>query len=634
MAGKIFINYRRGDDPGFTQALYMRLEDEFTADNLFMDVEGHIKPGDDFVEVLNAQVAASDILLVVIGPRWAELMAARQSDPEDFVAIEIRAGLDNGKRVVPVLVGGADMPRADLLPEPIRALARRNAVGLRPERFRADCQGLITALTEQLAAAEKERTAQTEAERAAAEAERLKREAEEAARIAAAEQRAQAQTMAGLSPDEVRKAEELANWDFVKDRDDVQDLRDHLARFPGGTTERYALSKLEQLVWAGLGPQPGIPALDDFLQEFPKGLNADTARARLADLLRLAAEARDAEQRRARETEEWGAVAASTEAGQITEFLQRWPKGQHAAAARGRLDELRRGTGGERRGILIGAGATAGLVALLAGGWWSYAQWRWHQSLKDPSVQVVDFDAQRAKPGRAFKECDHCPQMIVVPAGSFTMGSPVREAQRSSDETQLKVTIRQPFAVGKFEVTFDEWDACVTAGACNGYSPSDVGWGRGTRPVINVSWSDAKAYVAWLAAKTGKPYRLLSEAEWEYVARAGTSTAYHWGSKFDSSKANTGGNTVPVGQYGANPWGLHDVHGNVWEWTEDCSNDSNKGNPGDGSARTTGDCSRRVVRGGSWISIPQGLRSAGRSRFTTDFRNYFLGFRVARTLNP
>jgi hypothetical protein len=251
MAGKIFVNYRRGDDPGFTQALYQRLEDEFTADDLFMDVEGHIKPGDDFVTVLNTQVAAADVVLAVIGPRWSELLAARANDPDDFVAIEIKAALGNNKRVIPVLVGGASMPRTDLLPEAIKPLARRNAVGLRPERFKADCQGLITALKEQLAAAETERAARSEAERAAAEAARLEAEAQAAARAQAAEERRRTQAAEGLSEEAIRTAQELANWEFVKDRSDVQDLRDHLARFPTGTTERYALAKLDQsrAVW-------------------------------------------------------------------------------------------------------------------------------------------------------------------------------------------------------------------------------------------------------------------------------------------------------------------------------------------------------------------------------------------------
>ena len=206
MAGKIFINYRRGDDAGFTQALYLRLEDEFAPGDLFMDVEGHIKPGDDFVEVLNAKVAAADVVLVVIGPRWAELLGARQGERDDFVAIEIKAALDQGKRVIPVLVGGTGMPRADTLPEAIRPLARRNAVGLRPERFRGDCQGLVTALKESLAAAEQERAARTEAERKAAEAARLEAEAHAAVRVKAAEDRGRAQAAAGLAAEDIRKA--------------------------------------------------------------------------------------------------------------------------------------------------------------------------------------------------------------------------------------------------------------------------------------------------------------------------------------------------------------------------------------------------------------------------------------------
>ena len=143
------------------------------------------------------------------------------------------------------------------------------------------------------------------------------------------------------------------------------------------------------------------------------------------------------------------------------------------------------------------------------------------------------------RPKDTFKECANCPQMIVVPAGSFTMGSPASEPGRSSDEgPQHNVTIARQFAVGQFELTFDQWDACVADGGCNGYQPSDQGWGRVNRPVINVSWDDAKAYVAWLAKKTAKPYRLLTEAEYEYAARAGTTTAYPWGSATGKNNAN------------------------------------------------------------------------------------------------
>ena len=238
--------------------------------------------------------------------------------------------------------------------------------------------------------------------------------------------------------------------------------------------------------------------------------------------------------------------------------------------------------------------------------------------------------------------------MVVAPAGAFMMGSAENEEGHSDDETQVPVTIARPFAVGAFAVTFDQWDACVADRSCNGYRPDDEGWGRGKRPVINVNWADANAYAEWLSRKTGKTYRLLSEAEREYVTRATTATPFWWGSSITSKQANYNGNlvfaggtrgeylekTVPVDNFEANSWGLFNVHGNVWEWTEDCWNNSNQGNPGNGSARTTGDCMRRVVRGGSWGSFPQSLRAACRVRSTVDDRDGFLGFRVARTLTP
>ncbi len=301
--GKIFINYRRGDDPGFTTALYMYLEAEFDAARLFMDVEGHIKPGDDFMEVIRAQVAGCDVLLAVIGPRWAELLAARTGGSHDFVAIEIKAALEQGKRVIPVLVGGAGFPSVDIIPETIRPLARKHAIGLRPERFKADCQGLANALKEVFVVAEAEREATTEAERQAAEEARKRRESEEEARAAEIERAARERVLAGLTPGEIRKAEELANWDFIKDRQNVADFRDHLARFAEGSTERYARAKLEALVWANPTTQANIEALSAFLDEFPKGDNVEAAKGQLQVLQRAREAARLAEENKRAETE-------------------------------------------------------------------------------------------------------------------------------------------------------------------------------------------------------------------------------------------------------------------------------------------------------------------------------------------
>jgi formylglycine-generating enzyme required for sulfatase activity len=196
-------------------------------------------------------------------------------------------------------------------------------------------------------------------------------------------------------------------------------------------------------------------------------------------------------------------------------------------------------------------------------------------------------------------------------------------------------------------VTFAEWDACVAAGGCNGHRPGDRGWGRGNRPVINVSWNDAKAYVAWLSRKTGKTYRLLSEAEWEYAARAGTTTPFSTGQTITTDQANFDGNstygggrkgvfrqkTVEVGSFAPNPFGLYDMHGNVWEWVEDCWNDDYTGIPMDGSASIFGDCNTRALRGGSWAGGPGFLRSASRGSDWANHRSDVYGFRVARTLN-
>ena len=233
--------------------------------------------------------------------------------------------------------------------------------------------------------------------------------------------------------------------------------------------------------------------------------------------------------------------------------------------------------------------------------------------------------------------------MVVVPAGQYRMGSPTDEPGRYGNEGPMHaVTFSAPFAVGRYEVTFAEWDACVAAGGCGGYSPSDEGWGRGRRPVIHVNWNHAKTYVAWLSQRTGHAYRLPSESEWEYVSRAGTATAYSWGTDIGVNRANCEGcgsewddsSTAPVGSFQPNAWGLHDVHGNVQEWTEDCWNNSYVGAPSDGSAWRSGACAQRLNRGGSWYFDPSLLRAANRLRNTAGVRSPIIGFRVARTLAP
>lgn len=236
--------------------------------------------------------------------------------------------------------------------------------------------------------------------------------------------------------------------------------------------------------------------------------------------------------------------------------------------------------------------------------------------------------------GAVFQDAPFAPEMVVVPAGQFMMGSNKNENAMPMRE----VTIAAPFAVGRFQVTFDEWDAALAAGGVKHNPKTD--WGRGRQPVMRISWEDAQQYCAWLFKVTGQSYRLLSEAEWEYACRATTETEFAWGDKLSAKQAHfsegasgSAKKTVEVGSFPANRWGLHDMHGNVWEWVEDAHHSNYNDAPADGSARQ-GDPSLRVLRGGSWFFNPGYLRSAFRFRFQPVNRSDFVGFRLARTLSP
>ena len=283
------------------------------------------------------------------------------------------------------------------------------------------------------------------------------------------------------------------------------------------------------------------------------------------------------------------------------------------------------------------------VAAMIAGvaAWWQH-DWLRERVYVWRNVHALAASQEKAlKPGDPpFKECTDCPEMVVVPTGSFMMGSPEGQG-RDNEHPQHVVTIAQPFAVSKYELTFAEWDACAAQGGCNAYV-LDSGFGRGRQPVINVGWDEAKEYVAWLSSITGKTYRLLTEAEYEYAARAGTTTAYPWGDNIGKNNANCVGcgskwdaeQTAPVGSFSPNKFGLYDMVGNVWEWTEDCYHDSYQGVPADGSAWTSGNCNGRTERGGSWRYDPGSLRSGSRGFGRTGVRAIGFGFRVARTLAP
>lgn len=259
--------------------------------------------------------------------------------------------------------------------------------------------------------------------------------------------------------------------------------------------------------------------------------------------------------------------------------------------------------------------------------------------------------------GSGFQDCDDCPEMVVVPAGDYGFGSPPNEFGSPYNEGYiLDIRFEQPFALGRYEVTFDQWEVCVRAQACT--TVDDEGLGRGAHPVFNVSWHDASAYVKWLSERTGKTYRLPSEQEWEYAAQSGTKRARFFGIARDQTCLH--GNVydltshevhdfgwpylpctdgfaelAPVGQFKANAFGIHDMLGNVWEWVQDCLNPNWRFSRAatDGSAFLEGDCDQRAYRGGSWLANqPYYLRTGERYKFS-GARYNDLGFRVARTLD-
>ncbi len=371
---------------------------------------------------------------------------------------------------------------------------------------------------------------------------------------------------------------------------------------PGGAPReprRTALARAE-LQWEDVRETRDAEAARTYIEEYG-GIEGAGVWVKLAESL-LAELDREALEREARTA--WERIQDTESEARLQEYIAQWERVAEAAEF---VDEAREGLGDLER-------------------------------IRKEKEDVERKARELKRSGRRFQDCAECPQMVTIPAGSFLMGSPQNEEGRYHNEGPAhRVTIAEPFAVSTYEVTFVEWDACAADGGCDGYRPDDWGWGRGNRPVINVSWEDAQAYVRWLRRKTGKEYRLLSEAEWEYAARAGTTTRYSLGDYLSPREANydeTAGKTQPAGSYAPNGFGLYDMHGNVTEWVQDCWNNNYAGAPTDGRAWESGGCADRVLRGGFWYLNSRYLRSADRSRNAAWFRNYGFGFRVARTLTP
>jgi formylglycine-generating enzyme required for sulfatase activity len=295
----------------------------------------------------------------------------------------------------------------------------------------------------------------------------------------------------------------------------------------------------------------------------------------------------------------WDTIKASDKAADFQAYLDSYPQGQFSAMATARL-------------ALLQAPKT-----------------------EAPSNRTAApvIDERPSTPPSPIRDCPACPELFPIPAGDFEMGA----ADGLPYERPVhRVTIRKPFYMGRLEVTFEEWDACVNEGGCQ-YRAENARFGRGRRPVTNIDWNDAKAYLSWLSAKTGRAYRLPSEAEWEYAARAGTKSPYYWGAALEKDRANCMGCTsaalgapAETGAFPSNGFGLFDMAGNAAEWVEDCWNETYSGAPADGSAWVKPDCRERVLRGGSFNSDARYARSSARFRYDFDVRYYAHGFRVAR----
>ncbi len=397
-------------------------------------------------------------------------------------------------------------------------------------------------------------------------------------------------------------------WRAVRDTTDLADLERYLDEFPDGrwvveararasvlreaeeraAAERAAAAQADDAAFAQARAAGTRDALDDYLAAFPRGLHVEEALELKAGL-----------ERASRDEAAWAAARASGERSAFEAYIRAFPGGLHLAEALAEVDRL------------------------------------------------------TLRPGRVFRDCRECPEMVVVPAGTFTQGASPDDARARSNELPSRtVRIPRPFAIGTHEVSFAEWDACRAAGACRDQAV-DNGWGRGRRPVIMVTWADAQAYAAWLSQRTGQTYELPSESQWEYVARAGQEgpwaggavqsvcdqgnvaareTGFDW--RLDDCADPFSLGTAEVGYFAANAMGVHDMVGNVAEWTRDCMNLSYLDAPSDGSSWERGLCSSRVTRGGSWFSGPAEIRLSARFPLRSGESNDFTGLRVVRAVAP
>ena len=432
-------------------------------------------------------------------------------------------------------------------------------------------------------------------------------------------------------------------WVRALEKDTLEGYREYLEAFPKGKHAEDAqeeINKYDERDWQNTLRRDTIAAYEEYLENWPEGLHAAKAREIIAER-KAAAEARakDAAERAAQEAGDWETAARENTVQSYEQYLAKHPTGAHADEARSRIASLKASAADE----------AAWQQAKTANRASSYEQ---YLSSFPQGAHVAEAIAaiEQLKPaaGRTFKDFDVCPTMVSLPAGNASLGAADSDGEsRPNERPQRPVTFSNLFAIGVTEVTFADWDAWVAERACP--AASDNGWGRGRRPVINVSWDAARGYAEWLSSKTGFAYSLPSEAQWEYAARAGDTGI--WGGQSKAALcafANGAGaesglkwantectdpasdRTLPAGSLIANAFGVKDMIGNVGEWTLDCNTLNLRDAPTDGGADLRGSCNQRAVRGGSWFSGPSDLRFAARIMQRRGDNNDFTGFRVVR----
>jgi formylglycine-generating enzyme required for sulfatase activity/serine/threonine protein kinase len=455
-------------------------------------------------------------------------------------------------------------------------------------------------------------------------------------------------SVASETREALRSPQEEARWKSALDSDTAYGYQQFMADYPESIHNDQAVLHLERLdhqAWGRARMEGSRAAIDAYLEQFPDGMHRADADLLLNEI-RLAEEAEQRRQDEARRQDDlaWESARAQRTIGAMDDYLAAWPGGAHSDEARTLRAQLQ-GQLSDRRAF------EAAQKLNTADAYQAYIDAFPRGGSVAAALEAID--SLTLRPGKTFKDCPDCPTMVVLPAGSFWQGSDEHSPMALKKETPKRtVTFAEPFAIGVFEVTFRQWDLCVSEGGCPA-NPNDNGWGRDDRPVIMVSWSDAQAFAAWLSERTGQRYSLPSESQWEYAARAGeegdwplgdpamicqfgnvagAESGFRW--QHDSCEDQAAIQTLPVGSLRPNAFGLYDTIGNVSEWTLDCMNLSYLDAPADGSAWNRGICSSRMTRGGSWFTGTREIRLPARFNLKNGDRNDFTGFRVVRAVDP